>query len=319
MRFRNALHISIDNFQNVFKLLLYYFVTGLIFSSLIYVILKLSLSVVLNSTEMHALKGLVGEFFRSIATGDSERLHDFGTDFQEALKEFLAMLKHHSGSIAGAIVGVCIMYLLSRFASGLAVFAIGNTINDRMSTFSRTSFASSYFKNIGQAALYQLIYVPLCFLFDALMVLLCWFLFFYTPSFLPNGGFIAILVQSAFAFTAVACLEALKMTLISSWMPAMIADKKSVGAALKYSLTCKKEFGRRFAAFLVSVYLIFVVNLVFGLCTFGSALLVTFPLSFIFLLSMQFVNYYKLNGRKYFITYEKIVGEDVEPDTLTKS
>lgn len=319
MRFRNAIHIMMDNFQNVFKLLLYYVVTGLIFGSLIYVILKLSLSVVLNSSEMQALKGLAGDFLRSVATGDTERLHAFRGDFQETVKDFLAMLKTHSGSIAGAIAGVCIMYLLSRFANGLAVFAVGNSINDRMSAYSRTGFSFSYFKHLGQAALYQVIYVPLCFLFDAIMVLLCWFLFFYTPSFLPGWGFVTILVQLAFAFMAIACLEALKMTLISSWMPSMIADKKSVGAGLKYSFTCKKEFGRRFSAFLIAVYLIFVVNVVFALFTFGSALFITLPASFVFLLSMQFVNYYKLSGRKYFITYEKIEGAENDPDTLSKS
>lgn len=317
MRFRNALHISIDNFQNVFKLLLYRIVTGLLFGSLIYVILKLSLTVVLDSAEMHALKDLADDFFRSIVTGDSERLHAFQDDFQEAVKDFLVMLGNNSGSIAGALVGVAIMYLLSRFANGLAVFAVGNTINDRMSTYSRTSFSQAYFKNIGQASLYQLIYVPLCFVFDALMALACWFLFFYVPSFLSGQGFLSILVGLSLTLTAVVCLEALKMTLVSSWMPSMIADKKSVGAGLRCSLTCKKEFGRRFAAFLASVYLIVVVNVVFGIFTFGSALLVTVPLSFVFLLSMQLVNYYNLNGRKYFITFQKIVDAGGEPDNLS--
>ena len=52
MRFRNALRISVDNFSSVFKLLLYRLVTGLLFFSLIYVILKLSLSVVTESAEL---------------------------------------------------------------------------------------------------------------------------------------------------------------------------------------------------------------------------------------------------------------------------
>ncbi len=312
MRFRNAFHITIDNFQNVFKLLLYYFITALLFGSLIYVILKLSLSSLLESAEMNSVKDLIGEFFRALTTGDTERLHTFREEFEEAVKQLVLLLGHNSGKIAGAIVGVCVMYLLMRFANGLAMFAVGNTVNDRMSTFSRTSFSSAYFKNIGQASLYQLIYVPLCFLFDVFMGIACWFLFFYLPSFLPGQGILNVLLALCLTMTAVACLEALKMTLISSWMPAMIADKKKVGAGMKYSFACKKDFGRRFVAFLVSVYLIIVVNVVFGLFTFGSALLITVPCSFVFLLSMQFVNYYNLNSRKFFITYQKIVGGEDE-------
>lgn len=318
MRFRNAMHITIDNFQNVFKLLLYYLVTGLLFGSLIYVILKLSLDSILSSAEMSEVKDLVGEFIRALTSGDTERLHTFREEFEEAVKSLAYLVGNNGGAIAGAIAGVCMMYLLTRFIDGLAMFAVGNVINDRMSTFSRTPFSAAYFRNIGHAALYQLIYVPLCFVFDVLMGVACWFLFFYVPSLIPGQGIISVLIALALTFTAVACLEALKMTLISSWMPAMIADRKKIGAAMKYSFTCKKEFGRRFSAFLVTVYIIAAGNVMFALFTFGSALLITVPMSFIFLLSMQFVNYYNLNDRKFFITYQKIVGGDEGPDGLTK-
>ena len=318
MRFRNALYVTIDNFTNVFKLLLYRIITGVIIFSLIYVILKLALGVVMESAEMQAMKELVGDFFQSLFSGKFERLQAFEMDFKEALKDFLKMLAANSGSISGAIVGVALMYLLARFCNGLALFAICNAINDRMGVCARTPFSSAFFKNIGQAALYQIIYVPLCFLYDVLMALSCWFLFFYIPSFLPNWGFFSVLIALAFTLTAVACLEALKMTLISAWMPSMIADKQSVGKGMKYSFTAKKGFGRRFAAFLCSVYLIIVVNVVCGLFTFGSALLLTLPLSFVFLLSLQFVNYYQTNGRKYFISYNKIEGGDTLPEFISE-
>ena len=42
----------------------------------------------------------------------------------------MTMLGSHGGSIAGAIVGVCVIYILSRYANGLGVFAIGNVINE---------------------------------------------------------------------------------------------------------------------------------------------------------------------------------------------
>ncbi len=308
MRFRNAVSITADNFASVFKLLLYRVVTGLLFFSLIYVILKLSLGVVTNSAELQAVKDLVGDFFRSIATGDSERLHAFREDFQLAAKDLVALLSKHIDSIAGAIVGVCLIYLLSRFANGLAVFAVGTTVNDRMSVFARTSFSSAYFRNVGRASLYQVVYVPLSFVYDALSVLACWFLFFYAPSFLPGRGVLSVFIALSLTLTAIVCLEALKMAVISAWMPAMIADKLSVGAAMKSSFRNRKDFAGRFAAFLVSIYLLIVVNLVCATFTFGSALLITIPLSFVFFLCLQFVNYYKTAERKYFLSADKIEG-----------
>ena len=314
MRFRNALRISVDNFSSVFKLLLYRLVTGLLFFSLIYVILKLSLSVVTESAELRELKDLIGIFFRSVATGDTERLHGIGDEFQTALKNILLMLGKHSGSIAGAIVGVCVIYLCSRFANGLAVFALGNTVNDRMSVFARTSFSTAYFKNIGQAMLYQIIYVPLAFVYDALSIALCWLLFFYIPSFFALPLLISLIVALFSAMTVIVCLQALKMTVISAWMPAMIADKKSAGAGLKSCFADGKGFGQRFAGFLVAVSAIVTVNVMCALATFGSALLLTVPFSFIFLLAMQFVNHYQATGRKYFVSLHTIEGPGDKPE-----
>ena len=59
-----------------------------------------------------------------------------------------------------------------------------------------------------------------------------------------------------------------------------------------------------------------VVNILFALCTFGSALLVTLPLSFVFLLSLQFVQYYEDNSKKYFISSRTIAGGEEKPDDL---
>ena len=45
--------------------------------------------------------------------------------------------------------------------------------------------------------------------------------------------------------------------------------------------------------------------------TFGSALLITIPTSYLLFVCEQYVNYYTMQGKKYFITYEKI---ETNPD-----
>lgn len=314
MRFRNAMRLTIDNFSSVFKLLLYRLMTGVVFFSLIYVILKLSLNAVTTSAEWTAMRSLIVDFFRALVTGQTEKLQSFQTDFQEAAKNFMTMLGSHGGSIAGAVVGVCVIYILSRYANGLGVFAIAGVINDRMSVFARTPFAAAYFKSIGQAALYQVVYVPLTFLYDAVIILLCWVCVAYVPNIIPVGHLLSVLCGISLAITVLVCLQALKMTVFSSWMPAMIADKLSMSAGFKRCFSTGKDFGRRFAAYLISVYLIIIANVLCLFTTIGSALIVSIPLSFIFLLAMQFVNYYKQEDRKYFVSLNKIVGEN--PDDL---
>ncbi len=313
MRFRNAFHITIDHFSSVFKMLLYRIVVAVLVCSVSYVILKLSLDIITESVEVAAIKSLVGDFFRALVSGDSGRLQIFREDFQAALRDLFVLLGENIGAIAGAVVGLVCMYLLSRFLNGLCVVAVANTMNDRMSVYARTSFSDAFFKNLGRASLYEVIYVPVSFLFDALSLLICWLLFFYVPSFLPSWGFFTVLIALCLTLTVLLCLQALKMTLISRWLPSVVTGSNAVGKGLGASLRAKKNFGRRYTTFLVAVYLIVVVNVVFGLATFGSAMLLTVPASFLFLLALQFTHFYEDEGKQYFISIRNIAGGESAP------
>lgn len=309
MRFRNAFHITIDNFSSAFKMLLYRLVVAAITFSIVYVILRLALDTIVQSAEVETLKSMVGEFFRALVSGDSAVLQDFQDNFHNALVDFLALLANNGGAIAGAIIGVCLMYLFSRFLNGLCLFAVAGTMYDRMSVFSRTSFSASYFKHLGNAALYEIIYVPLVFLYDAVGILICWFFFFYVPSFLPSWGFLPVILSLCLTITLIVFFQSLKMTLISSWIPSVISGEKRVGEGLRDTLRAKKGFWRRMATYVAAVYLVIVTNVAFGMCTVGSALFISVPLSFIFLLALQFVHAFEDNNRKYFISVHDIAGK----------
>ena len=308
MRFRNAFHITIDNFSSAFKMLLYRLVVAVITFSLVYVILRLALDTIVQSAEVATIRSMIGDFFHALFGGDSAGLQAFQDNFHTALANFLSLLARNGGAIAGAVVGVCLMYLLSRFLNGLCLFALAGAMNDRMSLFARTSFSASYFKNLGKAALYEVIYVPLAFVYDALSVLACWFFFFYVPSFLPSWGILTVILSLCLTVTLIVCLESLKMTLVSVWIPAVISGGKRVGEGLKEALTAKKGFWRRFASYLAAVYIIIAMNAMFALFTIGSALFITVPLSFLFLVALQFVHYFEDRGKKYFISVHDIAG-----------
>lgn len=313
MRFKRSVGITVDCFSNVFKLFLYRLVTNVIFYSLVYLILSLGLSFIVKSAEFAELWGLVKEFFRavalSLASGDAAPLTQFQTDFHTALGGFAALLVANMGSIVGSVIGVCLMYLLQRIVNGLAQFAIAGVINDRMATYSHTRFAVSFFRNLPRAALYQLVYVPLAFVYDVFTLVACWFLFFYVPSLLPAFGVLSILAAISVTLLVIILMQALKLTVISAWIPAMLAGK-SVFGAFKESFACKKDFRRRLAGYVVACYLIVFVNVSFAVTTVGSGLLVTVPLSFVFLLTMQLVNYYETKGMKYFAARDIISGPD---------
>ena len=316
MRFMHSVKITVDNFGSVFKYLLYRIVTGIVFFSIIYVILRLSLSFIVDSAEVAALKDLVVDTVKSIITGNTERLQEIQELglYKETIVATGRLVASGGGTIAGAVIGVCLIYLTARIVDGLATFAMAATLNDRMSICARTPFSTAFFKSAPQGILYELIYVPISFLYDLATLALCWFFFFYLRGLIFNTTFLAVTASLSLAVLSFVLLEALKMTFISAWIPAMVADKVKATKALALSFRNKKSFGSRFVSFVTAIFLIIVVNVVFGLFTFGSALLLTVPLSFLFTLSIQFVHYYQDNEKKYFVS----AGEIVSPETVQK-
>lgn len=310
MRFRNALYVAMDNFSNVFKLLLYCIVTAIVFLGLAYTLLSLNLGPIIKSTEVQVLIELVNEFLLALTSGNTAYLQGFNTVFQEAIGDFWVMLTSHTAPIIWSVVGLVLLYLLMRFINGLAVCTVGSVLDDRMQIYSHTKFASAYFFDLGRSLAYEAIYVPLSFVYDALTIAACWFIFFYALAILP------VMLSIALAVTAVVCMQALKYTFISSWMPAMICDKIKVGKAFLKSMTMHKNFSRRFASYLILIYLIIILNVIAAICTLGSMLLITISLSYILMLSLQFVHYYEDTGKKYFISYNKIENAGERPDVL---
>ena len=93
MRFRNAIHITIDNFSSVFKLLLYSVLTGAVFMSLSYLIVRLGLDGIISGSSTKTVTELIRGFFGALFTGDSAWIHDtFQESFASAVAEFKELI-----------------------------------------------------------------------------------------------------------------------------------------------------------------------------------------------------------------------------------
>ena len=87
----------------------------------------------------------------------------------------------------------------------------------------------------------------------------------------------------------------------------MTADNLSIRKAMNcLTKEERKQRNEVFSVSLVNVYIIIVVNVLAAICTFGSALILTIPTSHLLLVCTQYVNYYIVKGKKYFLTYEEI-------------
>ena len=300
MRFRNGLRLLIENFKNVYRLLLFKIVVTLVAFALCCSFVLPELIELANQPAIRALWQDLAAFGKAFVAMHIDGLPDIrdkifaeGGSMSAALQEISTM----KPQLLWTFVGCLTVYLLKRFVDTLGYFAVGDIVDDKMATYSETSFFSALIANLGKAGVYAVIYVPLSFLFDILIGAICYFMLVH----------LNVLISLPLTVTFVILMQAVKFTLTGHWLPAMTTDKIKLRDAFRYREEReKKQRSKIFATYLVGMYLVLIVNVLALLCTFGSAWLISVPASFVFLLCLQYVNYYTIKGKKYFITYERI-------------
>ncbi len=309
MRFRNCLRLLMENFKQVFQLLWAKLVVGLVATALTCALVLPELNQIWNSAEMQELiancKELIGAFF---TVDEAKTAGIKAAIFNEggSLDKVGTLLSSMTSEVVWTVVGISLIYLVRRFVDTVCHFTTGSMLNDKMSTYAETKYVTALVANLGKASVYSLVYVPLVFLFDLVIVAVCALILMALP-----------MLPSLFVgMTAVVLLQAFKLAFTSAWLPAMTTDNKRLRDALRGAKGReRRQRPKSFALYLVSVYFIVIVNVVAAICTIGSALIITLPASYFFLICMQYVNYYTVKGKKYFVTYEHIASNTARGDT----
>ncbi len=300
MRFTNAFRLLMGNFKQVCRLLAYKLIMLLVFCALCSAFVLPELMEILENSATQEFFADVKNIFLAFVDPKLNRPSEYvNAVFSEggSLSGFMGVLFNERLGLVLVFIACMLVYVIKSFADTLVDFTLGSVINDRMSTYSETPLGTAFVKNLGKASAYAGVCVPVdCLVGIGLFAVVCLAL-----RFLP------LLLALFLSMTLIVVVHGLKMTFVGRWMPAMTAD----GAKLKEALFRKdahekKMFGKSFILYAVTTYLVIIVNVVAAVCTFGSALLLTIPASYVLFICEQYVNYYTTKGKKYFITYENI-------------
>ena len=316
MRFRNSLRLLMENFGSVYKMLLYKLVVTVVFAALSAALIVPKLTAILDSRQWLTFISDIKDFVKALAGGDTAFLEGFKEHFTGeggTVKQLILFLKDMVPSLLWALLGVVFFYLLKRVADTLCNYTVGSMLNDKMSSYAETSFSGAFVKNLASAWKYSVVYVLLMFLYNVAMIALCYFLFFYLLQLI---SFQPILLSLFLTVTFIVLAESLKMTLTGLWLPSMTAGGERLGGAMRLKgKLSSSQFKKIFSAYIVSVYIIIFVNVAGALATIGSILLLTIPASYFLLICVQYVNYYTVTGRKYFLAYDRVFDDPSRGDS----
>ena len=311
MKFKHTFNVFVDNFSVTYKLLLYRFVI-LLFSLCLYTaVIFPFISRVSDTTQVAALSEALKNFGSAFVNLDFNAMQSIWGTIREAFTELMEMLAGMAGSVILTVFIIALVYLVQKFFLGLGNYTAGAIINDKMAMRAQSPFIGTLIKNLGHAALYNAIYVPLSFVYDILIFAAVGGIAFG----LMNAG-TPILLLIFFSSTAIVFLYVLKMAFTSDWLPALIYGKMNNRKAIAYSFDYMKGGNKKFwdvlSNFIVLVLIIFGLNVAATLLTLGAGILITLPASYVILICFEFVNYSDNNEIKYFMDKNTIVKPDRE-------
>ena len=310
MKFKHAFNVFIDNFIVTYKVLLYRVII-LLFSMCLYTAVILPfIHSISGTTQVIELSDAIGAFGSALANLDFYDLQGAWQEIRNAFGEVMQLLGARVGSIVLTVVILILVYLIQKFLSGLSNYTAGALINDKMAMRADSSFIGTLIKNLGKASLYNVIYVPISFVYDLIIFVVMGAIVFG----LMNANAPILLLIAMFS-TCITFLYVIKMALTSDWLPALIYGKMTNRNAMAYSLNYKaknKAFWPTIANYVVLVLVVFALNVAAIFLTFGAGLLLTMPASYVMIISFEFVNYCDNNEVKYFMDKNTVVKPERE-------
>lgn len=307
MLFKNAFQLLVDNFKLNYKLLLYKAIVAVVTIALGAALLYAPLRGLFISEPMEDLFKLFTDFFGAVTSGNVEFLGGFAEQLQAAVTALIDHLRQNVSNIVLFFTGLIAVTLISRFLDGIGNYTFGCLVDSRLSSYADEPFTVTCIANLGRSALWQVIYVPVTFVYDLLSLALCYLLFLVLLSVI-TVAFVASVAALMFSVALLLAAQAVKLTIFNDVIPLLVTEKLRLRDALKRAFRFKaKRFGTLFSTYLVTAVLILCVNVLFALGSFGAALLITIPMSYLMLICIQFASFYHFEKKKYFLSEDTII------------
>lgn len=308
MKFKYAIHILVDNFTVTYKQLLYR-LTIFVVAALIGVgVLTPFIRDFINSEALNSLLTNVKTFILDLLAGNVMALEPVSKQIVEAYEQFMQLVHTRVAEIVITALLLFTLLIVEKWFTGLGNYTTAVIINNKMSLRTSSPFIGTLISHFKEAALFNLVYVPISVLFDVVVGGTLFALLFL----IQKGMTFFVLNVFIFALVMVVAI-AVKMTFTCDWLPALIRGKMSLKQSMIYAFRQKgKQTFNVFSNFVVILIMAIAVNVATLLFTFGAGLLLSLPASYVIIINFEMVNYYEREDLRYFLDKNTIIKPEKE-------
>ena len=298
MMYKNSMKLLFSNFNIVWKVLLYVIVMFLIVFGLAYATALPVFNVLVNSGFVESVKSLFETFINNLNGVDLFRgIGELSIHFVDTI-----FANFHSIGIY-IILFIFEIFVFGRFLMGLTHLTISEMLYSSMSSNLKVGFLYTLFTNFRKIILLELSKFIITFPLDMLIgyvIIMCFKLF-------AIKGIVAFLTPFIIVLVSVVLIS-FRVALFSCWVPMIAVKNGNIFVSLVKSFKLQQ---RRFFKILGNsvglVLTILIINVFATLFTLGVGVILTIPLSYVWLDTFQMVSYYGSYGMRYYVDSSTII------------
>lgn len=313
MKFKHSFHVFVDNFSITYKQLLYRLIITVVALAIGTTCLAPFVQDFIGSEAFNSFMDNIKNFITELLNGNVADLAGTSEAVKAAYGQVTELLHTRIAELVLMGLLVLFLYIAEKWFAGLGNYTTAVLINDKMALRAQSPFVGTMISHLKEAAIYNLIYVPLSIIYDLIVCAVLFVILF----FMLEG--IQFFLINLFLFSLMMVMAiALKMTFTCDWLPALIRGKMGQKKSIVYTFSRKgKKTLNIYSNFIVLILLIVALNIAAATFTFGVASLLTIPASYVIIISFEMVNYYDREELRYFLDKKTIIKPEKE-HTMTR-
>ncbi len=302
MKIKNGYKIAFANKKLSNKVLVYKISVWLVFSIVLFLSSFKTLSIIIKSNELREIVDLFLDTVKKIITFGEFDGEQIGNSFEVATKNFFNFISGISVKVI-VVLTVCIVLSIVRsFFTSLCDYVIAVNTNEHMSSMRHAGFFNTLWENLSKSVKFSLFKSLALFVCNLIMVTVLIFIFLKTIK-------VFTIFTLSFILLISLIFVALRLTFTGMILPKMVCEGKGV---FKSFVECFKEitlptFLERFFSYFYMCFISYVITVASALFTFFVSLLITIPVFSVMFIALRFVDYYEINLKKFYCTFDEIV------------
>jgi len=299
MSIRNSLKILLNNFSVLWKILVYKVLVFLISIALLAGFVLPNVITIFNRIAetglIDNLKKIVDGFFARVDL--TQNIEAFKLSLEDTSKA----LTQNAYRLMISYIYIAIILIIGNMLSGMSDLVTSDVINGDMSANAKFGFLSRFIITLGKNIKYQLLRLVTEIPVYIIITFIIWNIF----SFLFNYiGVFALF----FTFVFLVLLISAAQSFFCCWLPEITVNKTNVGDAIRIGFNKVKPVYRSLLSgfSFINIFLFF-MNIMLAFFTCGAGLLISIPMSTLFIAIYRLVVYYDLSSMKYYTDSNTII------------